>query len=462
MLFNSYVFLFLFFPVVLAGYYALPRPQWQLAFLLLMSLVFYAYWSIPYLFLLIVVVVLDFWLAAAIHRSENTGRRRGLLILSLVLNLGLLFFFKYAGLVATTINHFAPVLPAISLVLPIGLSFYTFQSLSYVIDVYRRHSSAHPSLLSYSTYVTMFPHQISGPLVRHNTIIPQLEDGATYRVQSDNLWRGAFFFVTGLAKKILIADFISRGINPIITNMATASNSEAWLAMVGYTLQLYFDFSGYSDMATGLCLMLNIRLPQNFDSPYKSGSITEFWQRWHMTLSSWLRDYLYISLGGNRGTKFATYRNLMLTMALGGLWHGATWMFVLWGIYHGLLLAIERATGFGRGITPKALRIALVFLLAALGWILFRAPDLSIATVWYQKVFLLNPTLSWDLLSIPIKHRDRFGVAFLAGLVIVFAARNTWRIAFAPSYRNVLLLVLLFALCLPFLGDESPFLYFQF
>lgn len=462
MLFNSYVFLFLFFPVVLAGYYALPRPQWQLAFLLLMSLVFYAYWSIPYLFLLIVVVVLDFWLAAAIHRSENTGRRRGLLILSLVLNLGLLFFFKYAGLVATTINHLAPVLPAISLVLPIGLSFYTFQSLSYVIDVYRRHSSAHPSLLSYSTYVTMFPHQISGPLVRHNTIIPQLEDGATYRVQSDNLWRGAFFFVTGLAKKILIADFISRGINPIITNMATASNSEAWLAMVGYTLQLYFDFSGYSDMATGLCLMLNIRLPQNFDSPYKSGSITEFWQRWHMTLSSWLRDYLYISLGGNRGTKFATYRNLMLTMALGGLWHGATWMFALWGIYHGLLLAIERATGIGRGITPNALRIALVFLLAALGWILFRAPDLSIATVWYQKVFLLNPTLSWDLLSIPIKHRDRFGVAFLAGLVIVFAARNTWRIAFAPSYRNVLLLVLLFALCLPFLGDESPFLYFQF
>jgi alginate O-acetyltransferase complex protein AlgI len=462
LLFNSYVFLFVFLPVVLIGYHALPRPQWQLAFLLLMSLVFYAYWSIPYLFLLIAVVVLDFWLAAAIHRSEAAGRRRWLLVLSLVLNLGLLFFYKYAGLVAATINQVTPVLPAISLVLPIGLSFYTFQSLSYVIDVFRRHSSAHPSLLSYATYVTMFPHQISGPLVRHNTIIPQLEDAATYRVQTDNLWRGAFFFVTGLAKKILIADFISRGINPIITNMATASNSEAWLAMVGYTLQLYFDFSGYSDMATGLCLMLNIRLPQNFDSPYRSASITEFWQRWHMTLSSWLRDYLYISLGGNRGSNFATYRNLLLTMALGGLWHGATWMFALWGIYHGLLLAIERATGFGRNAKPNAVRIALVFLLAALGWILFRAPDLSTASVWYQKVFLLNQTLSWDLLSIPIKHRDRFGVAFLAGLAIIFAARNTWRTAFAPSYRNVLLLVLLFALCLPFLGDESPFLYFQF
>jgi len=448
--------------VVLIGYYALPGAKWQLAFLLLMSLGFYAYWSIPYLFLLLVVVVLDFWLAAAIHRSGSIEARRWLLLLSLVLNLGLLFFFKYAGLISETVNTFGPLLPVVSLVLPIGLSFYTFQSLSYVIDVYRRHSSAHPSLLSYATYVTMFPHQISGPLVRHNTIIPQLEDPATYRAQSDNLWRGAFFFVAGLGKKILIADFISRGINPIITNMATASNGEAWLAMVGYTLQLYFDFSGYSDMATGLCLMLNIRLPQNFDSPYQSATITEFWQRWHMTLSSWLRDYLYISLGGNRGSNFATYRNLMLTMALGGLWHGATWMFALWGIYHGILLALERATGFGRNAQPKPLRIAFIFILVALGWVLFRAPDLGTATVWYQKIFFLNGAVSWDLLLIPVKHRDRFGVAFLIGLVVVLTARNTWRTSFTPSFRNVFLLVLVFSLCLPFLGDESPFLYFQF
>jgi len=273
---------------MLAGYYALRSPRQQMTYLLFMSLVFYAYWSIPYLALLILVVVFDFYLAAAIYRAAESRQRRLWLVLSLVLNLGLLFFFKYAGLVAETVNTFTNMLPVVTLVLPIGLSFYTFQSLSYVIDVYRRHSSAHPSLLSYATYVTMFPHQISGPLVRHNTIIPQLEDSATFRLQTDNLWRGIWFFVVGLAKKILIADLISRAINPIITNMATASNTEAWLAMTGYTLQLYFDFSGYSDMATGLCLMLNIRLPQNFDSPYKSSSITEFWQRWHMTLSSWL------------------------------------------------------------------------------------------------------------------------------------------------------------------------------
>ncbi len=447
---------------MLAGYYALRSPRLQMAFLLFMSLVFYAYWSIPYLALLILVVVLDFYLAAAIFRARENRQRRLWLVLSLVLNLGLLFFFKYAGLVAETINTFANVLPVVTLVLPIGLSFYTFQSLSYVIDVYRRHSSAHPSLLSYATYVTMFPHQISGPLVRHNTIIPQLEDSETFRLQTDNLWRGIWFFVVGLAKKILIADLISRAINPIITNMTTASNTEAWLAMTGYTLQLYFDFSGYSDMATGLCLMLNIRLPQNFDSPYKSSSITEFWQRWHMTLSSWLKDYLYISLGGNRGSKAAVYRNLMLTMALGGLWHGATWMFALWGVYHGLLLTIERATGFGRAEKSNFLRIFFVFMLVSLGWILFRAPDLTVASVWYQKVFLLNGNLSWDLLSIPVKHRDRFAIAFVSGLAIVFLARNTWQIEWRPSYRRAFALALLFVCCIPFLGDESPFLYFQF
>lgn len=433
-----------------------------MGFLLAMSLVFYAYWSIPYLALLILVVVLDFYLAAAIYRAVN-ARRRGLwLILSLVLNLGLLFFFKYAALVAQTINTFAEVLPVVTLVLPIGLSFYTFQSLSYVIDVYRRQSAAHPSLLSYATYVTMFPHQISGPLVRHNTIIPQLEDNKTFRLQTDNLWRGIWFFVVGLAKKILIADFISRAISPVITNMASASNAEAWLAMVGYTLQLYFDFSGYSDMATGLCLMLNIRLPQNFASPYKSASITEFWQRWHMTLSSWLRDYLYISMGGNRGTSFATYRNLLITMALGGLWHGATWMFALWGVYHGLLLMAERAAGTNSHTLNTRLRVFLVFLLVALGWVLFRSPELATALIWYKKIFLLNGNLSWDLLLIPIKHRDRFAVAFSVGLAIVFLARNTWQIAWRPSYRHAIALAVLFTICLPFLGDESPFLYFQF
>ena len=427
-----------------------------------MSLAFYAWWSVPYLLLLVAVVVLDFWLAAAIGRSQDQRERRVLLVLSLLINLGLLFAFKYAGLVAETLNVLGAKIPVIALVLPIGLSFYTFQSLSYVIDVYRRHSSPHPSLLSYATYVTMFPHQISGPLVRHNTIIPQLEDASTYRLQTDNMWRGIFFFVSGLAKKILIADLLSRGINPVITGMATASNTEAWLAMLGYTLQLYFDFSGYSDMATGLCLMLNIRLPQNFDSPYKSASLTEFWQRWHMTLSSWLRDYLYISLGGNRGTRWATYRNLLITMALGGLWHGATWMFALWGIYHGLLLAGERAIGFAKNNFNRHLMVAMTFLMVALGWVLFRSPDMATAGIWYQKLFLANGSLTWDVASIPIKHRDRYAAALFAGMLLVFWARNTWQIRYLPSRRNVLALALLFVICLPFLGDESPFLYFQF
>lgn len=363
MLFNSYQFIFVFLPLVLIGYYTLRPAKLQLAFLLLASLSFYAYWSVPYLALLIFTFLLDFCIAAAIFRSENAGRRKLLLMASVAANIGILFFFKYYALIADTVNQFGAVLPQLVLVLPIGISFYTFQSLSYVIDVYRRHSSAHASLLSYASYVTMFPHQISGPLVRHNSIVPQLENEATYKFNADNFWRSCYFFIFGLSKKILIADLLSRIVNPVVTNMATASNSEAWLAMVGYTLQLYFDFSGYSDMATGLCLMLNIRLPQNFNSPYRSTSITEFWQRWHISLSSWLKDYLYISLGGNRVSVPATYRNLLITMLIGGLWHGASWMFALWGLFHGTLLVFERLAQRLTLLRFTPLKILVTFLL---------------------------------------------------------------------------------------------------
>lgn len=462
MLFNSYVFIFVFLPVVLVGYYSLRPAKLQLAFLLLASLCFYSYWSVPYLSLLIFTFLLDFIIAAAIYRSESPGRRRLLLLTSVAANIGILSFFKYYPLIASTVNAISPVLPQLALVLPIGISFYTFQSLSYVIDVYRRHSTAHASLLSYASYVTMFPHQISGPLVRHNQIVPQLEDANTYRFNADNFWRGSYFFVIGLAKKILIADFLSRIVNPVVTNMATASNTEAWLAMVGYTLQLYFDFSGYSDMATGLCLMLNIKLPQNFNSPYRSASITEFWQRWHITLSSWLRDYLYISLGGNRVSIAATYRNLIITMFIGGLWHGASWMFAFWGLFHGAFLVFERLRGDRPWIRNSIVRIVMTFLLVNLGWILFRSPDLATAWIWYKKIFCLAGDVTWDILSLPVKHRDRFGLALLMGLTIAFWRKNSWQIEFKPAGRNVVILALLFCVSLTFLADESPFLYFQF
>lgn len=462
MLFNSYIFIFAFLPLTLAGYYLLKQPRQKLAFLLFMSLCFYAWWSVKYLPLLIFTFLLDFYIAALIFRSPGTRQRKLLLMTSVTANLGILFFFKYYPLVAATINWIAPVLPPLALLLPIGISFYTFQSLAYVIDVYRRESDAHASLLSYAAYVTMFPHQISGPLVRHNNIVPQLEDPNTYKYNADAFWRGSYFFILGLAKKILIADFLSRIVNPVVTNIATASNTEAWIAMLGYTLQLYFDFSGYSDMATGLCLMLGIRLPQNFNSPYRSQSITEFWQRWHISLSSWLRDYLYISLGGNRISVAVTYRNLLLTMLIGGLWHGASWMFAFWGLYHGLLLVLERLTKGISLVRIGAIKILISFFLVNLGWVLFRAPDLATASVWYQKIFFLGGNISWDILSLPIKHRDRFAVALAIGLTIAFWPKNTWQIEYKPRFWRAGLLALLFCTSVTFLGDESPFLYFQF
>jgi alginate O-acetyltransferase complex protein AlgI len=336
--------------------------------------------------------------------------------------------------------------------------------MSYVIDVYRKASDAHAHLLEFAGYVTLFPHQISGPLVRHNYIVPQLESADTYVFDADNFWRGCCFFILGLSKKLLIADRIAIVVDPLIGNMSSISNLEAILAMLGYTIQLYFDFSGYSDMAVGLGLMMNIRFPANFKSPYKSTSVTEFWQRWHITLSSWLRDYLYISLGGNRVGKFKTYRNLMLTMAIGGLWHGANWTYVVWGVFHGSLLAIERFF-VDRGwdvLKNKYLKGAITFLLVNIAWVFFRSPDFAVAALWLKKAFLLAGDGSMQIYHIPLNHKDRFFVALGVGLLLAFFAKNTWERQYKPSVAKALGLAFLLFVCLSFMGEESPFLYFQF
>jgi alginate O-acetyltransferase complex protein AlgI len=336
--------------------------------------------------------------------------------------------------------------------------------MSYVIDVYRGTSNAHGKLLPFAGYVTLFPHQISGPLVRHNLIVPQLECQKTYFFQSENFWKGTGFFILGLSKKILIADLLALIVSPLVTNMRLASNMEAWLAMLGYTFQLYFDFSGYSDMAVGLGLMMNIQFPQNFNSPYKSQSITEFWQRWHISLSSWLRDYLYISLGGNRNGSFNTYRNLLITMTIGGLWHGGSWTFALWGFFHGSLLMIERLFK-NRGwvvIKNRFLKTLSTFALVSIGWIFFRAPDFSIAKLWLKKVFFLTPKISYDIISLPERYKDRFFIALGFAFIAVFFCKNTWQKELNPNLGNAFILGFLFALCLMYMGDESPFLYFQF
>lgn len=415
-------------------------------------------------------MVLDFYLAKAIFMTTSPGRRKFFLLTSVISNLSILGFFKYYNFFADSLNGAisvagaSPALPILNLVLPIGISFYTFQSMSYVIDVYRRTSNAHAHLLEFAGYVTLFPHQISGPLVRHNFIVPQLEAAKTYVFTPENFWKGCCFFVFGLSKKMLIADRLAMVVDPLVGNMAGASNLEAWIAMFGYTMQLYFDFSGYSDMAVGLGLMMNIQFPQNFNSPYKSLSITEFWQRWHITLSSWLRDYLYISLGGNRAGVLKTYRNLALTMLIGGLWHGANWTYVVWGGFHGGLLALERFLK-DRGVNiyhSKYFNGAVTFFLVSIGWVFFRAHNLSEAGLWLQKIFLLNGELTWDVSLIAHKHKDRFFAALAIALFAAFCTKNTWEREFKPTRGRALLLALLVVVCLMYMGEESPFLYFQF
>ncbi len=471
MLFNSYPFLFIFLPLTLLGYYLITKKNLQLWFLFFSSVAFYAYWSKTYVFLLLFTVVLDFYVAKAIYYTKTQRNRKLLLGLSMGTNLMILGFFKYYNFFAESLNGLFQVsgktttlLPHLELILPIGISFYTFQSMSYVIDVYRKTSDAHANLLEFAGYVTLFPHQISGPLVRHNQIVPQLEDSKTYFFNAANFWNGCYFFVIGLAKKMLIADRIAVVVDPMVANISQLSTGEAWIAMLGYTMQLYFDFSGYSDMAVGLGSMMNIQFPQNFNSPYKSLSITEFWQRWHISLSSWLRDYLYISLGGNRAGKFKTYRNLLLTMAIGGLWHGANWTYVVWGTLHGSVLVVERFFK-NRGwdlLRFKFVKWAVTFLLVNIAWVFFRAHSVHEALLWLSKVFMVGGDVSWDITYIATKHKDRFFAALAVALPIAVVAKNTWEIQFKSNVRNVLILALLFVICLTYMGEESPFLYFQF
>ena len=331
MIFSSGLFLFLFLGFSLV--YALLRKKdtARILFVILFSYYFYYKSSGTYFFLLGIVTVADFFIAGRMARIESRARRRALLLLSLSINLGLLFYFKYTNffyqMLAPLWNgSFQPL----DIFLPVGISFFTFQSLSYTIDVYRRQLQPLHRLLDYAFYVSFFPQLVAGPIVRARDFIPQIRKPLF--VSTEMFGQGVFFIVSGLFKKAVISDYISVNfVERIFDNPGLYSGIENLFGVYGYALQIYCDFSGYSDMAIGIALLLGFHFNKNFDSPYKSASITEFWRRWHISLSSWLKDYLYISLGGNRKGKIRQYANLVITMFLGGLWHGASWNFVVWG-----------------------------------------------------------------------------------------------------------------------------------
>lgn len=433
------------------------------------SYYFYSFWNPQFIFLLLFSTALDFYLGIKIFEARTPRAKKFLLVFSIVLNLGVLGFFKYFNFLVANLYGLSHWMagtvgsaPHINVILPIGISFYTFISLSYTIDVYRGHCEPHRNFFAYAGFVSFFPHLIAGPLIRHDELVFQLEDPKRAKINWGNFCTGVQFFILGLSKKILVADRLASGVNPALVQLSQLSSLEALLVALGYTFQLYFDFSAYSDMAVGLAKMMNIEFPKNFDSPYKAKSITEFWQRWHISLSRWLRDYLYIPLGGNRGSELATYRNLFLTMLIGGLWHGASWVFVIWGAYHGVLLALERATKNWPFSLPKFIKAPLTFVLVMIGWIFFRSTDLSFAVLWLSKIFTLHPT--GGITHFDPGERDKFAVALVAAMIISWRSKNLFEFDASKYLKPQVawLLALLFFTSLAFLFKKSPFLYFQF
>ncbi len=472
MLFHSFEFIFLFLPIVLILYYGHSWVKIRMPLLFLSSYFFYAYWNYKFIPLLFFSTYIDFLIAKKMGESEVPLYRKSLLILSVSLNLGLLFIFKYLNFFIENTNQLLSLLngPTIDLVeglvLPVGISFYTFQSMSYTIDLYRNHSKPYSNFLSFATYVSFFPQLIAGPIIRHSDLVEQLQKSVKKHFDCGLFEKGLYLFVIGLSKKVLLADRLAMAIDPVIANIAQAGMLEAWACALGYTLQLYFDFSGYSDMAIGLGLMFGLSFPPNFNSPYKATSITDFWRRWHMSLSFWLRDYLYISLGGNRLRPSRTYLNLLLTMMLGGLWHGAAWSYFFWGTLHGSLLAIERILKIEKKqMTSIYLRKTwpvLTFFLVVICWVFFRAESINHALLWLEQMFSFSGGLSLSEFS--SRTRDRFAVALVVGLLIVFKASNTDSLlkSFQGKAWQGILMAILFISSLMMLREDSPFLYFQF
>ncbi len=470
MVFTSYSFLFLFLPAVLLVYYAVVRRRnIRLVVLLLASYLFYAWPDWRFLGLILFSTVLDLFCAGLMTEGASPRRRKLLLLVSLAGNLGLLGWFKYRNFFVESLNGLlaplgmdalSPIRPDI--LLPIGISFYTFQSMSYTIDVYRGQAKPLPwrQAHGFLTYVALFPQLVAGPIVRFKELADQLFE----REHSwDKITQGLFLFMLGFVKKTLLANDLAYFPRALFGGQH-AGFLDAWTGLTSYTLQIYFDFSGYSDMAIGLGLLFGFTFPINFNSPYKSESITDFWRRWHISLSSWLRDYLYIPLGGNRGGALKTARNLLLTMLLGGLWHGAAWTYVLWGAWHGLWLGFERWIGKRSPLffLPRVTRRALTFLVVTLGWLLFEARSLDQVRTLGQSLLAWNDGEPF-LLGTP---RDpSLGLyALILGLLIAWFAPNSQTLAAKITPAKAILVFIAFVIGVGHMLQMgfNPFIYYRF
>lgn len=466
MVFSSHIFIFYFLPSVLLLYYLLPGKR--NLFLICASYIFYGWWNPWFVLLMLFVTVANHGFGQLIAAERAGPRQRRLaLVGSVVVSLATLGFFKYVTFVGENLNQLLQVLGAgrlsvIEVILPVGISFYVFQSLSYTVDVYRRQSAPVRSFFDFACFVSLFPQLIAGPIVRYNTIADQLR---TRKHTLDKFSSGVALFILGFGKKVLLANMIGEAADAVFSAEAPAT-LDAWFGVTAYAFQIYFDFSAYSDMAIGLGRMLGFEFPRNFNAPYRSESITEFWRRWHISLSTFLRDYLYLPLGGNRRGRLRTYVNLAIVMLLGGLWHGANWTFIFWGAWHGSLLIVERLLG-KRSVyawLPRPARVTITFVLVLFSWVLFRSADINEA--WRLLVAMFGEGTRVDssvLLAAEIYNQGNV-VIMIACALLAFQPVQAFDWVERLTWPRIFVLIVLFCFSLTtmFVQAFNPFLYFQF
>lgn len=475
MAFSSVIFLFYFLPLFFLVYYLSPQKI-KNPVILLASIFFYSWGGPLFVFVILGTTLLDFFLVRAMYHSEKN--KLIYLIISLSVNVGLLFYFKYFNFFIDNLNSVISLsggekIFIEKIILPIGISFYTFESITYIIDVYRKEHKPLDNFWEYQLYIMLFPKLIAGPIVRYH----QIADQITGRFKNDSIQNrlsGLLRFIIGLSKKVLLANVFGEVADHIYDGLTVDQQTTfyLWIASFAYTLQIYFDFSGYSDMALGLCMMMGFRLPENFNFPYISGSITEFWRRWHISLGAWMKNYLYIPLGGNKISKLISYRNLVIVFLLSGFWHGASWNFIIWGAFHGFFLVIERLflLRYLEKI-PKLFSVLLILFIVNLGWVLFRIENLEELKLILSKMFTFY---SHDVGEFALDFKFIF-LAVLGLLIAISGLIPAWyRITQDPismytknNTRTICMSVFCLLLCLISLSnvvasDFNPFIYFRF
>lgn len=460
MLFNSYEFLFAFWPITFVVYFLMNRfcpPIAGKVWLAAASLFFYSWWSIKSLPLILASIAFNYIMGRSISHARQLRTRKLLLTLAIVGDVLFLGYYKYADFLISNVNAlFSAQIELLRLALPLGISFFTFTQIAYLVDAYRGTAKEY-SIVNYVLFVTFYPHLIAGPILHHKEMMPQFDRARSKVIIPGNVARGLFIFCIGLFKKVVIADTLA----PIATQGFDVSTNlslvEGWTTSLAYTMQLYFDFSGYSDMAIGIALLFNIKLPINFNSPYKAVSIQDFWRRWHMTLSRFLRDYIYIPLGGNRKGHYRTYFNLVATFVIGGIWHGAGWTFIAWGLLHGMAQVIQRLWKKTGVVLPHWVAWFITFMFINFSWVFFRAKD------WDDALKVLRGMFNFGHIGVSTTLLGQVALVGAAILVAVFA-RNSMemKMKFRPNVRYAAFIAFLFVFSVLYFNQVSEFLYFTF